>query len=93
MSEQRNYQIWEWPEEEEAAYQELTNSVITHPEYRTAIAMIQANLERQGKTVERIRMSVAEMKANMAKQTIGMEQRVVAPGGEINWDDPGEKVE
>jgi hypothetical protein len=92
MIEQRNYQIWDWPEEDESAYQELTQSAVTWREYRTAIAMIQADLERQGKPVERVYMTVAEMKEKMSTQVDGMEQRIVQPGDEIKWDEPGEKV-
>lgn len=55
--------------------------------------MIQADLERQGKAVERVYMTVAEMKTKMAAEVGGMEQRAVQPDDEIKWDEPGTKVE
>ena len=60
--------LWEFPPSDFAAWSALVGSpkVTSHDEYVTMLAAIQADLERMGTTVVRVRMSVAEMRSALA---------------------------
>jgi hypothetical protein len=57
--------LWEFPPSDFAAWRALVGDlkVTSHDEYVTMLTAVQANLERMGTTVVRVRMSVAEMKS------------------------------
>ena len=60
--------LWEFPPSDFAAWSALVGSskVTSHDEYVTMLAAVQADLERMGTTVVRVRMSVAEMQSALA---------------------------
>ena len=58
--------LWDWALDDESAWQALTGDAMTHREYQTVIAGVQADQEQQGRTVNRVRMTVAEMKAELS---------------------------
>lgn len=60
--------LWQFPAADFDAWCELVDSpeVASHADYMALLAAIQADLERQGQTVRRVTMSVAEMRAELA---------------------------
>ena len=58
--------LWEPPPEDHAAWQGLTGEAMTHEEYLTLLAAVQADQERQGRTVRRARFSVARMRQELS---------------------------
>ena len=68
--------LWEWPEKDHAAWQELTGDAMSLADYRNLLAAVQADQERVGLTVERVRISVSEMRERLARHGLPNE-----PGG------------
>lgn len=60
--------LWIFPEADFAAWCELvgTPQVGNHAGYMTLLAAVQADVERQGRTVRRVQMTVAEMREALA---------------------------
>jgi hypothetical protein len=61
--------LWEFPPEDFPAWCDLVGSpeVHTHADYLTLIAAVQADQERQGRTVLRVRLTVQEMLLRLAE--------------------------
>lgn len=62
--------LWEFPEEDFAAYLAMpdTPPLESYGHYLAAIAAIQANVERTGRLVRRVRTSVATMIAELKRR-------------------------
>ena len=62
--------LWEFPESDFGAWCELveTPEVDEYGDYITLLAAVQADQERQGRNVVRVRMTVAEMIDALANQ-------------------------
>jgi hypothetical protein len=60
------FELWEWPVEDESKYQLLTRCFVSWRQYQTALAVVQADLERQGYTVRRVFMPVSEMRMRVS---------------------------
>ena len=62
--------LWQFPEGDFAAWSELvgTPQVATHADYMTLISAVQADQERQGREVVRVKFTVAEMQAALAER-------------------------
>ena len=60
--------LWEFTATDFDAWCELVGSpeVASHAEYMALLAAVQADLERQGHEVVRVKMTVAEMRARLA---------------------------
>lgn len=59
--------LWHFPPADFPAWRELvgTPQVATYAEYLTLLAALEADHERQGRTVRRVRMPVAEMRSRL----------------------------
>jgi len=62
--------LWNWPAGDESAWQDLVGGVMTHAQYQTTLAAVQADQERQGRTVRRVSMTVAAMRAALTKHNL-----------------------
>lgn len=60
--------LWEFPVADFAAWCELTGEtkLASHAEYMALLAAVQADQERQGREVRRVRMTVDEMRDKLA---------------------------
>ena len=63
-----NIKLWEFPAADFADWCALVGSpeVTSHADYMTLLAAVQADNERQGHEVLRVKMTVAEMRAALA---------------------------
>lgn len=63
-----NIALWEFPATDFDAWCQLvgTPEVASHADYMALLAAVQADLERQGREVHRVQMTVAEMRAELA---------------------------
>ncbi len=60
--------IWQFPEEDFAAWKKLTGDrAANYRAYMDVLAAVQADQERQGRTVVRKRFSVAEMRRRLTE--------------------------
>jgi hypothetical protein len=61
--------LWEFPADDFAAWRDLVGSpqVASHAEYMAMLAAVQADQERQGRAVRRVRMTVAAMRVALAE--------------------------
>lgn len=59
--------FWEWPTEDETAWRKLTGETMNRREYLDLITAAQADQERQGRTVRRVRFAVAEMECRLVE--------------------------
>ncbi len=59
--------LWEFPAADFDAWRELvgTPEVASHADYMALLAAVQADQERQGMEVRRVKMTVAEMRAEL----------------------------
>ena len=66
----RRVYLWEFPEADLAAHQALpdTPRMKTHDDYLAAIAALQADLERRGSIVVRVKFSIATMLAELQER-------------------------
>lgn len=64
--------LWQFPESDFVSWCEFVGSpqVASFSEYLTLLAAIQADQERQGRTVVRVRFTVDEMMASLAEHGI-----------------------
>lgn len=62
-----NITLWEFPAADFADWQALVGSpeVASHADYMALLAAVQADQERQGREVVRVKMTVAEMRAGL----------------------------
>ncbi len=62
--------LWEYPEQDLAAYLTMpdTRAFKTYGDYLAVIAAIQADIERQGKIVVRVKATVADVVAELGKR-------------------------
>lgn len=62
--------LWEFPAADFDAWCELVGApeVASHADYMALLAAVQADQERQGREVRRVRMTVAEMRAALAER-------------------------
>lgn len=58
--------LWEFPASDHQAWQAFTGFDLTPAEYRDQLTAIQADLERQGHEVVRVRFTVAEMQRRLS---------------------------
>jgi hypothetical protein len=62
--------LWEFPDADFADWLALVGKaeVASHADYMALLAAVQADLERQGREVVRVKMTVAEMRAGLAER-------------------------
>lgn len=62
--------LWEFPAADFDAWCALVGSpqVASHAEYMTLLAAVQADLERMGQAVIRVKMTVAEMQSALSER-------------------------
>ena len=72
MAERIRLALWRFPESDFAAWCELvgTPDVTDFAGYLTLLAAVQADQERQGREVVRVKLTVAEMRAALAEHDL-----------------------
>lgn len=65
-----NVALWEFPAADFDAWRALVCSpeVASYADYMSLLAAVQADLERSGKTVRRVKMTVAQMQAGLLER-------------------------
>lgn len=69
---QPHINLWVFPESDFAAWCELVGNpqVANYRDYLSMIAAVQADQERQGHAVKRVRFSVAEMQSELSARSM-----------------------
>lgn len=62
--------LWNWPAADESAWQALVGGAMTHADYQTLLASVQADQERQGQAVRRVTLTVSAMRAALTKHNL-----------------------